>query len=44
MLMHINELGGYKSEKMWKRYNAIEERDLLNAASKLKPTFKLTLS
>jgi integrase len=26
---------GHKSEKMWKRYNAIEERDLLNAASKL---------
>ncbi|MBU6482099.1 MAG: site-specific integrase [Nitrospirae bacterium] len=26
---------GHKSEKMWKRYNAIEESDLLNAASKL---------
>jgi integrase len=26
---------GHKSEKMWKRYNAIEEGDLLNAASKL---------
>jgi len=26
---------GHKSEKMWKRYNAIEESDLLHAASKL---------
>ena len=26
---------GHKSEKMWKRYNSIEERDLTNAASKL---------
>lgn len=26
---------GHKSEKMWKRYNAMEESDLLNAASKL---------
>ncbi len=26
---------GHKSEEMWKRYNAIEESDLLNAASKL---------
>jgi integrase len=26
---------GHKSEKLWKRYNAIEESDLLNAASKL---------
>jgi integrase len=26
---------GHKSEKMWKRYNAVEERDLVNAASKL---------
>jgi integrase len=26
---------GHKSEKMWKRYNAIEEKDLMNAASKL---------
>ena len=26
---------GHKSEKMWKRYNAIEARDLTNAASKL---------
>lgn len=26
---------GYDSEKMWKRYNAMEESDLLNAASKL---------
>jgi integrase len=26
---------GHKSEKMWKRYNAIEESDLLNAARKL---------
>ena len=26
---------GHKSEKMWKRYNSIEEKDLLNAASRL---------
>ena len=26
---------GHKSEKMWKRYNAIEGNDLMNAASKL---------
>lgn len=26
---------GHKSEKMWKRYNAIEERDLMLAAQKL---------
>lgn len=26
---------GHKSEKMWKRYNAIEERDLTQAADKL---------
>ena len=26
---------GHKSEKMWKRYNVMEENDLLNAASKL---------
>lgn len=26
---------GHKSEKMWKRYNAMEESDLLKAASKL---------
>ena len=26
---------GHKSEKMWKRYNSIEQRDLTNAASKL---------
>jgi len=26
---------GHRSEKMWKRYNAIEETDLVNAASKL---------
>lgn len=26
---------GHKSEKMWKRYNAVEEEDLLKAASKL---------
>ena len=26
---------GHKSEKMWKRYNAIEENDLVNAARKL---------
>jgi len=27
---------GHESEKMWKRYNAIEERDLAQAAQKLK--------
>ena len=26
---------GYKSEKMWKRYDAIEERDLTQAALKV---------
>ena len=26
---------GHKSEKMWKRYNAIEERDLTQAEEKL---------
>ena len=26
---------GHKSEKMWKRYNSIEERDLTLAAAKL---------
>lgn len=26
---------GHKSERMWKRYNAIEEADLLTAANKL---------
>jgi hypothetical protein len=26
---------GHKSEKMWKRYNAMEDSDLLKAASKL---------
>jgi len=26
---------GHKSEKMWKRYNAIDERDLTKAAEKL---------
>jgi len=26
---------GHRSEKMWKRYNVIEETDLVNAASKL---------
>lgn len=26
---------GHKSEKMWKRYNAIEERDLVQAALKV---------
>src|SRR5215208_3967356 len=26
---------GHKSEKMWKRYNSIDESDLLSAASKL---------
>jgi hypothetical protein len=26
---------GHKSEKMWKRYNAIDERDLAQAAQKV---------
>jgi integrase len=26
---------GHRSEKMWKRYNAIEERDLTQAAQKV---------
>ena len=26
---------GYKSEKMWKRYNVIDERDLTQAAQKV---------
>jgi hypothetical protein len=26
---------GHKSEKMWKRYNAIQERDLTQAAYKV---------
>lgn len=26
---------GHKSEKMWKRYNAIDEKDLTAAASRL---------
>jgi hypothetical protein len=26
---------GHKAEKMWKRYNAIEEQDLTQAAAKL---------
>ncbi len=26
---------GHKSEKMWKRYNAIEEKDLTQAAQKV---------
>ena len=26
---------GHKPEKMWKRYNAIEERDLVQAALKV---------
>jgi hypothetical protein len=29
------QIVGHKSDKMWKRYNAIEESDLLNAARKL---------
>jgi hypothetical protein len=29
------QIVGHKSDKMWKRYNAIEESDLLNAAKKL---------
>ena len=29
------EIVGHKSEKMWKRYNAIEERDLHAAALKV---------
>lgn len=33
---------GHKSEKMWKRYNAIEERDLTQAAQKFTDTSKGT--
>lgn len=29
------QIVGHKSDRMWKRYNAIEESDLLNAAKKL---------
>jgi integrase len=29
------QIVGHKSDKMWKRYNAIEDTDLLNAAKKL---------
>ena len=29
------QIVGHKSDKMWKRYNSIEESDLLNAARKL---------
>jgi hypothetical protein len=29
------QIVGHKSDKKWKRYNAIEESDLLNAAKKL---------
>lgn len=32
---------GHKSEKMWKRYNAIEEKDLTQAAQKLNAYLKL---
>lgn len=32
---------GHKSEKMWKRYNAIEEKDLTQAAQKLNTYLKL---
>jgi hypothetical protein len=31
---------GHKSEKMWKRYNAMEESDLLKAANKLDTYFQ----
>ncbi|ULA58807.1 MAG: hypothetical protein LZF60_80201 [Nitrospira sp.] len=31
---------GHKSEKMWKRYNAIEERDLTQAAQKVHRYFQ----
>jgi len=39
MLMPINELG-VTSPRKYGRYNAIEERDLLNAASKLDAYFQ----
>jgi len=42
MLMPINELG-VTSPRKYGRYNAIEERDLLNAASKLDAYFQTTL-
>jgi hypothetical protein len=32
---------GHKSEKMWKRYNAIEEKDLTQAAQKLNTYLKI---
>ncbi|WP_447984255.1 tyrosine-type recombinase/integrase [Nitrospira sp. Nam74] len=32
---------GHKSEKMWKRYTAIEEKDLTNAAWELNTYFQL---
>lgn len=32
---------GHKSEKMWKRYDAIEERDLTQAAQKLNKYLKI---
>jgi integrase len=31
----VMKIVGHKSEKMWKRYNAIEERDLTQAAQKV---------
>ena len=31
----VMKIVGHKSEKMWKRYNAIEERDLTHAAQKV---------
>jgi integrase len=33
---------GHKSEKMWKRYNAIDEKDLTTAASRLNTYLELT--
>jgi integrase len=33
---------GHKSEKMWKRYNAIDEQDLTKAASRLNTYLELT--
>ena len=33
---------GHKSEKLWKRYNVIDERDLTQAAQKVTNTSKRT--
>jgi hypothetical protein len=35
---------GHESEKMWKRYNAVEEQDLTKAAQKLNTYLRVTAS